>query len=64
MLKRLLQGPQNYYPQPYPQPNPYYDFNRYQTEINELKRLNNEMLKRISRLENYLGIRGENENIY
>lgn len=34
-----------------------YDLSRLQSEINELKRLNNEMLKRISRLENYLGIR-------
>lgn len=66
MLKRLFQGPQQpFYPTPYPQPNPgYFDINRYQTEINELKRLNSEMLKRITRLENYLGIRGENENIY
>ncbi len=39
-----------------------YDLNRLQTEINELKRLNNEMLKRISRLETYLGIRGNESN--
>ncbi len=65
MLKRLLQGPtQNYYPMPYPPQNPYFDMNRCATEINELKRVNNEMLKRITRLENYLGIRSENENIY
>lgn len=65
MLKRLFSGNQpNYYPTPYPQQAPYYDFNRYQTEINELKRVNSEMLKRITRLENYLGIRGDNENIY
>lgn len=42
-----------------------YDLSRLQTEINEMKRLNNEMLKRISRLENYLGIRGaENPSPY
>lgn len=41
-----------------------YDISRLQTEINELKRLNNEMLKRISRLENYLGIRGNDSNCY
>lgn len=68
MLKRIFSGPQpQYYPTPYPNYNPnpgYFDTNRYQTEINELKRINSEMLKRITRLENYLGIRGENENIY
>lgn len=36
-----------------------YDFQRLQTEINELKRVQNELLNRISRLESYLGIRGE-----
>lgn len=41
-----------------------YDMNRLQTEINELKRLNNEMLKRVSRLENYLGIRGNDRDSY
>ena len=41
-----------------------YDLSRLQTEINELKRLNNEMLKRISRLETYLGIRGNDSNNY
>lgn len=65
MLKRLFQGPnQNYYSTPYPPQSPYFDMNRCATEINELKRINNEMLKRITRLENYLGIRSENENIY
>ncbi len=39
-----------------------YDLGRLQSEINELKRLNNEMLKRVSRLENYLGIRGNENN--
>lgn len=66
MLKRLFSQPnQQYYQVPYQQPNSgYFDINRYQTELNELKRVNSEMLKRITRLENYLGIRGENENIY
>ena len=41
-----------------------YDISRLQTEINELKRLNNEMLKRVSRLETYLGIRGNDNNQY
>ncbi len=41
-----------------------YDMGRLQTEINELKRLNNEMLKRVSRLENYLGIRRNDSSKY
>ena len=41
-----------------------YDLSRLQSEINELKRLNNEMLKRVSRLENYLGIRGNDNTTY
>lgn len=41
-----------------------YDLSRLQTEINELKRLNNEMLKRVSRLEAYLGIRTNESNNY
>lgn len=41
-----------------------YDLGRLQSEINELKRLNNEMLKRVSRLENYLGIRDSGNNSY
>ena len=65
MLKRLFSPQQQpYYNQPYPQPNNYYDFNRFQTEINELKRVNSELLKRVVRIENYLGIRGENNNVY
>ena len=60
MLKRLFsQTPQASYPVPYPPQNAYFDINRYQNEINELKRMNNELLKRINRLENYLGIRAE-----
>lgn len=41
-----------------------YDLNRLQTEIDELKRINNEMLKRVSRIETYLGIRGNDSNSY
>ncbi len=36
-----------------------YDISMLQTEINELKRTQNELLNRISRLESYLGIKGE-----
>ena len=38
-----------------------YDLSRYDEQINELKRMNNELLKRINRLENYLGIRAEKD---
>ena len=52
-----------YYQQPYnmteyPNYNQY-DLSRFDEQINELKRINNELLKRINRLENYLGIRTE-----
>ena len=36
-----------------------FDYSRLQTEINELKRTQNEILNRINRLESYLGIKGE-----
>ena len=36
-----------------------YDYTRLQTEVNELKRTQNELLNRINRLESYLGIKGE-----
>ena len=51
-----------------PQYNPYmnnpmygnnYDFSFLETEINELKRTNLEMSRRLSKIENYLGIRNE-----
>lgn len=38
---------------------PNYEIERLQTEINEQKRQISELLKRVVRLENYLGIRGE-----
>ena len=38
-----------------------YDLSRYDEQINELKRIHNELLKRITRIENYLGIRTETE---
>ena len=52
---------------PYYQPKNYnefsepnnFDYQRLLTEINELKRVQNELLNRISRLESYLGVRGE-----
>lgn len=61
MLKRLFSGQQPYQ-QPYQMPNYYPDFNRFQNEINELKRINSESLKRIARLENYLGLRDQPNN--
>lgn len=63
MLKRLFSPMQQQYQQPYQMPNNYLDLNRLQNEINELKRINSEMLKRIARLENYLGIR-DGQNLY
>lgn len=63
MLKRLFSPMQQPYQQPYQMPYNYPDINRFQNEINELKRMNSEMLKRIVRLENYLGIR-DGQNMY
>lgn len=63
MLKRLFSPMQQQYQQPYQVPNGYHDMNRFQNEINELKRMNSEMLKRITRLESYLGIR-DGQNLY
>lgn len=40
----------------------FYDIERLKTEINEIKRTNMEMLNRISRMENYLGVRNELTN--
>ncbi len=39
-----------------------YDMSRLETEINELKRQNGELTKRVVRLENYLGIRSDTGN--
>lgn len=38
-----------------------YDFYRIDEQLNELKRINNDLIKRITRLENYLGIRSESD---
>jgi hypothetical protein len=38
-----------------------YDLNRYDEQLNEIKRMNGELLKRINRIENYLGIRSETD---
>lgn len=43
-----------------PQYNPY-DFYRIDEQLNELRRVNAELTRRITRLENYLGIRSESE---
>ncbi len=63
MLKRLFSPMQQPYPPQYPQQYNYPDINRFQNEINELKRMNSELLKRVIRLENYLGFR-DSENVY
>lgn len=67
MVQNNVPYPNNqYYPKNYTEhfePNNY-DFIRLQNELKEMKRIQTEMLNRISRLENYLGIRGElNSNI-
>lgn len=63
--KNRLFNPNNQYQQPYMNYdyNGYnqYDLSRFDEQINELKRINNELLKRINRLENYLGIRAESD---
>lgn len=63
MLKRLF-NPNN----PYPQPNYFpqdYDYRRLETELNESRRQIQELSKRVQKLENYLGIKNEqNYNRY
>lgn len=63
MFSKKTRNSQMYYQQPYYNPynmyNDNYDLSRLDTEINELKRQQNEILKRLSKIENYLGIRNE-----
>ena len=63
MFSKKTRNNQMYYQQPYYNPynmyNDNYDLSRLDTEINELKRQQNEILKRLSKIENYLGIRNE-----
>ena len=56
MLKRFF-NPNNYQNQ-FNNPNNFenYDYKRLETELNESKRLINELTKRVNKLENYLGI--------
>ncbi len=68
--KRMGQNPSGYNPfgfnpnqnfqnfQENSMPN-FYDIERLKTEINEIKRTQTEMLNRIARMENYLGVRNE-----
>ncbi len=56
----------NNYQQPYnmmQEPYPYnqYDLSRIDEQLNELRRLNTDLTRRITRLENYLGIRSESD---
>ena len=41
-----------------------YDVNRLLTEIEENKRIINELIKRVNRLETYLGIRDGNDHLF
>ncbi len=63
--KRMF-NPNQYYqnqynPMEYQNINPY-DLSRYDEQINDLKRINNELLKRINRIENYLVIKKESDS--
>lgn len=63
MLKKIFnpfnnnQTQQPYYPENY-------DYKRLETELNETKRLINELTKRINKLENYLGLKQEQKYHY
>ena len=64
MFSKKNRNNQMVYPQPYYDPynNMYqdnYDLSRLDTEISELRRQQQEILKRLSKVENYLGIRNE-----
>lgn len=66
-FRNRMQGmTNNNYQQPYNmmmEPPTYnqYDLSRIDEQLNELKRVNTELTRRISRLENYLGIRAESD---
>ncbi len=63
--KKRLGYPNQYMPMPnYPDMSFNFDVNRLLTEIEENKRLINELTKRVNRLETYLGIRDGNEHLY
>ncbi len=54
--------PQPYFNQEWMNPNNNYSQSILETEINELKRQNANMSKRLTKIENYLGIRSEDNN--
>lgn len=63
MFLKKNRNNQMVYPQPYINPyNMYsdnYDLSRLDTDINELRRQQQEIVKRLTKVENYLGIRNE-----
>ncbi len=71
MFSKKNRQNQMIYPQPYFNPylnqegfnlgNMNYDTNFLETEINELKRQTTEIARRLTKIENYLGIRNEEE---
>ena len=64
MLKRFFNpyNNQNQYQNPNIIEN--YDFKRLETELNESKRIINELNKRVTKLENYLGVKADQKYYY
>ncbi|MBQ8293030.1 MAG: hypothetical protein IJX78_04375 [Bacilli bacterium] len=54
--------PQPYFNQEWMDPNNNYSLSILETEINELKRQNINLSKRLNKIENYLGIRNEDND--
>lgn len=65
MLKRFF-NPYNQNPNQYQNPNMFenYDYKRLETELNESKRMISELNKRITKLENYLGVKNDQKYYY
>ena len=59
MLKRFFNPYNNQNQNQFQNPNfiENYDFKRLETELNESKRIINELNKRVTKLENYLGVK-------
>lgn len=66
MLKRFFNPYNNQNQNQFQNPNfiENYDFKRLETELNESKRIINELNKRVTKLENYLGVKSEQKYYY
>lgn len=66
MLKRFLNPYNNQNPNQFQNPTHFenYDYKRLETELNESKRMINELTKRVTKLENYLGVRNDQKYYY